>query len=416
MTAQTNTITGKVTNEKGMPLQHAVIECKDQRLRTTTDETGKFVIQLKIPATISVQLLGYLTVEEGIRHTETQPIKIILKSNTFSLPTVDINSKGEPVLIESDLRLKDFEINNNELWYLYAFKKGHRIKVENLKTSATQNYKFRTRSNSINKSAHDFIYLQTDDSIYFVGHDTILLNFYSLSNEKFKSNVETLAAYNRPTYYYKSEGAISQQTLFYSFNSNDSKMNCFYKYINLPHGKRNLEEALNFGIEVKSREDAPKSIDRINPPTQIKQAEDNSAMRRAEANLDFYNNILFTPLICELKIYQDSLFVFNFDNDTISVFDLQCNYSRSLKLDFNKQEVHERKIVVDENKKTIYFSFIDNGILNLNEIDPHTGKTIRTSKISGFAFPKKCRIYNKEAYFIVWDKFEDTGKLFKQKL
>lgn len=406
---QADNITGTIIDDKGMPLQHVIVECKEQHKRTTTDKDGNFALQIEIPATISAQLLGYLPYKHTIK--ETRPLRITLEADVFPLPEINISLNNEPVVLEKNLRLIDFEIKNDEVWTLYAYKKGHRIKVEDLKTSSIHNYRFRKRVDAIEKSAHNILYLHSDDSIYFIDHDTTLVHFYSLSHANYKTNIEPLVGYNYPMYYYKSGNRISQQTFFYAFNRDDGKMNCFFKYMNYSNGKRNIEDAGRVGLTARNLEEETHKDGRAANNVAL-----NSSMRKAQMELDFYDKIIFTPIVCELKIFDDSLFIFNFDNDSISVYDSNRNYCRRLKLGFDKSNVQERQIVMDENKSSIYFTYVNKGILHINEINPHTGKAITSSKINGIAFPKKMRIYNKDAYFIIWDKQEELGKLFKQKL
>jgi hypothetical protein len=92
-------VKGKVTDEKGVPLPFVNIFEENTYNGTTTNEQGKFELNLKIPGnhTIIFQYLGYKTAKQVVTIEKTPvEIEVVLLEENIILKEVVINPKDNP--------------------------------------------------------------------------------------------------------------------------------------------------------------------------------------------------------------------------------------------------------------------------------------------------------------------------------
>ncbi|TKK72074.1 TonB-dependent receptor [Ilyomonas limi] len=76
LSAQEKNITGTVQDEKGQPVSGASVMVKGTSTGTTTDATGKFSIQARDNATLTISYVGYTTLEVDVNGRATVDIKL----------------------------------------------------------------------------------------------------------------------------------------------------------------------------------------------------------------------------------------------------------------------------------------------------------------------------------------------------
>jgi TonB-dependent starch-binding outer membrane protein SusC len=90
--AQTQKVTGKVTDDKGSPVVRATVLIKDTRIGTTTDENGEFILSVPAGAkTLVISSLNFLTREVTISGSS---INLVLTGTAGSLDDVVVIGYG----------------------------------------------------------------------------------------------------------------------------------------------------------------------------------------------------------------------------------------------------------------------------------------------------------------------------------
>ena len=67
--AQTQIISGKVTDDKNQPLANATVKVKNGKAGTFTDQQGKFSLSVSlVPVNLEISFTGYETVEQKVNN------------------------------------------------------------------------------------------------------------------------------------------------------------------------------------------------------------------------------------------------------------------------------------------------------------------------------------------------------------
>ena len=89
--AQTQKISGKVTNTSGIGVSGAIVRVRETNFRTTTDDAGAFTIQSDSKSTLVVSSLGYITVEKKVTGDN---MTIAIADDPASLTEVVVTAYG----------------------------------------------------------------------------------------------------------------------------------------------------------------------------------------------------------------------------------------------------------------------------------------------------------------------------------
>jgi len=90
--AQTRTVTGKVTDERGTPIANATVQVKGGNKGTSTDEQGNFTISVGSKAVLLVSSINFTTQE--IRNLSAVPLVIVLTPGKNELAEVVVVAYG----------------------------------------------------------------------------------------------------------------------------------------------------------------------------------------------------------------------------------------------------------------------------------------------------------------------------------
>ncbi|MVM37771.1 TonB-dependent receptor plug domain-containing protein [Spirosoma sp. HMF3257] len=122
--AQT-TLTGKITNEKGLGIEGSAVRISETRAGGVTDKEGMFKLESVLPGnyTLLISTVGYTSqkVKISVQPGQSTPIEITLKEATNQLDEVVIEERKNSILVE---RLPD--VHN---LYLTAGKKNEVIQM-----------------------------------------------------------------------------------------------------------------------------------------------------------------------------------------------------------------------------------------------------------------------------------------------
>ena len=92
LSAQTGTVTGAITNEKGEAMQGATVTVKGSAVSVVSDQHGKFSIQAPPGATLLISSVGYADMEEKI--DGRQSVNFVLKEKVSDLNEVVVVGYG----------------------------------------------------------------------------------------------------------------------------------------------------------------------------------------------------------------------------------------------------------------------------------------------------------------------------------
>ncbi len=414
--AQTSSVVveGKVQDILLKPVQFVTIQNMATQEGFITDISGHYSFRATLPATLKVSLLGYKIIQKKIEPQlgkDTIKVDFILEIDNTQLTQVEVTATHEPELIKESGTLVDFEINQHKLWLLYDYGKNDHLELYDKELNYLNRLVLNHRSQAIYKTPHNILYLMHKDSIFLQGYEEKEKKFTSSSMpvEKFNSFVNpTLKGYRYPNYYYLNTAPDSGTINFSCFNNLTKESNVFYNYTNPVLSAQNdtifSELGLSHSVLYPSDSDNVTAKQTEIVPSAMSGSADD--VKRANiSRIEILKAKMFLKSIfCEIRIVRDSIYIFNFDNDSVFVYTLKNTPMRKMSLSFDVRglKYKNRDIIINEEGTECYFKFLLNGTAYLQKIDLNTGGKTNTEKL-GFSFPEKIRIWEGYAYYTYSD-------------
>jgi len=411
-------IKGIVKDTNGRAVAFATVQNENNKTGTTTDINGKFIFRTSVPATLSATLIGYKgqrKVISNIDIADTIKLVFILQQEATQLGGVEIKAVHEPELVQEAGNLIDFELKNNQLWALYTVSKHSQIRVYDSTGIVKLNQlNLGFIAEGIAKTPHGYLFTIHQDSSYFYRLTDNKFHSFTMPTEKFLASVKNLVEYRNPYYYHIHKYNYHSAVSYWYHSRSDSASRVFYQYENgkmLADNEQNAEdigeldkrEATQQGMILSSSTVSwgpfinGKETGANDAHVTMNQAGDE---KRAARDESYALPMLMQDVNTVLKVVRDSIYIFNFTNDSIDVYDGGNYYVRRMPLLFDEHDgsYKRRGIVVDEDKQCCYFGLESHGVTYLKKIDLNTGKSTYTQKLK-FPYIEKVRVMNGCAYF-----------------
>ncbi len=378
-------IQGKVTDISNSPVAHAAIQNLITGEGVNSDLSGHYYLRTTLPATLKVSLIGYKTVLKKIafeNKKDTVNVDFSLEIDSTQLEAIDIPATNQPELIKESGDLMDFETQDSKLWLLYFSRKGYYLKVYDSGMHFLSQIGLKHGSSKLSKTPHNIIYIENSYSVRFnFIENNNSISYSSLATDNFNSLEKFLIAFSYPNYYYALISYDMASIDYLNYNSATKIKGLLYSFTDNDIAGAN-DEILE-GIDLL--------------PIRI---------------LDH--------VTCFLKIIRDTVYIFNFDNDSMLVYNPYNEKIRQMSLNFHlkKLKYHYQDILVNDEATECYYKFVLHNEVYLEKIDLNTGSKINTQKLS-YTFPEKIRIMGGYVYYTISDKDPNKSyieQLYRQKL
>jgi hypothetical protein len=419
LSAQTKIIVlkGKITdiNQKGIPF--AGIQNLTFTGGISSDENGNYVFKTKLPATFKISALGFRTQQKSINlpaNSDTIELNFTLLPDAIELQAVNISAIHKPEeIIEAD-NLSDFEFRNNLMWLLYTNKNNAKLKITDTAGTEIAQENLKIKISALHKTENGFIYSFADDSVVICQWDTKTFTTFSVPYTPFFTEYLPISAYNEPFYYYMKEGSSHANIAYWYYEQSTGKKKILYSFVNEDLYNTNQSTA-------QSIEQAKQEMQSMGSANNVSEISSQGYMRSTRPEFRLRNlEMCVGNIYCPMKIIRDSIYIFNFDNDSIYVFDKMNNYSRRMPLTFDLYGIQykNKNMLVDEEKLNCYFEYVINGITHLEKINLDNGERMNSQTLNDFPYLEKIRVYHDYAYFCYYDGFSSVQKrkIYRQRL
>ena len=143
---------------------------------------------------------------------------------------------------------------------------------------------------------------------------------------------------------------------------------------------------------------------------------------------NFYNRIRFKPIYCPAIPIENSIYIFDFQNNNLLKFDFLGHPTSTCGIDFHKtgyfknlamKNPWDEKLIVDAVTGQCFAQFSSDGIVTLKEIDLYDGKVKREIRLTDHSFPQNIQVYNGEVYYLFLNNTQttrDRRSLYKMRL
>ncbi|CAN5210196.1 hypothetical protein BH09BAC5_BH09BAC5_07490 [soil metagenome] len=410
-------IKGKIIDSLQKGIAYAGVQDILSNIGVSADENGNYSLKIGFPAILKISAIGYVTKEQKIDInpvTDTLEINFVLKTSPVKLTSVEISSENSPIEIASAINLSDFELKGNSILLLYNLTRNSgKIEIVDSGMRPVDHFDINYAASDLKKSNHGYVYTISKDSVYFFDNNNGNWMTFGMSLLEFNKQIKTLIGYENGNYYYELKDSAQAKLAFCYYDRNLKSRKIFYTYVNGEKYNANIETKYQIMVLQDQIEIKHNKSELDNKQIDVDPRSDYSKINAL--------NTTIQPVLCLFRIIRDSIYIFNFDDDSISVFDCNHILKRTIPLPFDKfgNRIRKKDIVVDENNQDCYFKYEVNGVLYLNRINLNNGQVISSIHFTDFPFIEKVRISNRICYFCYWMKSESRPgerKIYSYKL
>ena len=424
--SQTILIKGIVKEEQTLkPLSAVNIKLFETSRGTSTDASGHFSIQLeKIPAGLIFSCIGYENTYYKITEISKGPVDFLLKSKSYTLKEVNINSQNYSFLFsDKDYSVFDYEVLNGNLLLLIfrtqlkqsqivvLDRSGDTLAINTLPelppSGLVKDFLLNVHYFSKNGNAFQCFYNENDGGIGFPYKTTV----DSLQN-MFKSLIFKIS----DRIYFQETQAGGFGTAFGFLQKGKGK-----KYIRKYRNEKKLSEyASDQQFYSRWNDFIARQIPAGDEEGQLDAAKFARSPKLGQYMNKFdvraYQFEFYKMIFPVIKINDNLIAFFNFGEDEIEIMNKDGKILKVVPITFHKEKVLKsdtisrirlsdagwrwgNAILADEYNNSIYTTYINGGMVRINRIDLETGKLIAGTVIP-VLFPEKIELYNGEAYFL----------------
>lgn len=406
---------GTVKDINGNLLENVFIKNINTKKIIFSNSKGEFEIQISLSDTVILQYINKENIEYFIVADLNEPLRenFVFYDKNIILNTVEVNSNRIKKIVDNkNENILDFVFLNENILTLSKIKQHYYLNYLNEQEVIAQ-YKIPIRRpKGFYKDCYNNIHILSSDSAYQIFIDSTL---HVIDN----NSISKLNEFLRPIIH-SSEGYIISEV----FQSHKQKYtltlidydNNFDKIIYSSHDEIAEKVALSQYNKIIS------IYNYITNSTEniiLNNFWNGDVMDLAIADtiipeINWYLNIRAKELNVIVEKINDNLFVFDFSNDSILVFESEGNRIHQVKIDrVNKKSYAD--IIIDNLTKDIYITYPYENKFELEIVDLATGNSSSILAFSDLWKYETLKINNGWIYFIKKNE-QGFSKLYKVKI
>lgn len=442
---------GTITDNRNTALQNVNVYDAKNKLGTTSDKNGNYVFTISPqPTTIIFSSIGFKTVElkitqeiidKAVNDTVSNNVKMFPETQT--LQEVEVNAGSRQLAYNHpEIIIKGYEFVDDAILLLTLEKRKNRLRLINNadKTLSELDLTFKFKPDTLYKDCMGNVHLRAGDSMYQINSFYPEITFQQgVVYHLFDSLMMSCVAAVEQNFFFHKYGLHNQSVVYYYINrmtgKNEQLQNIRDKVAEM-YAESHQQEPKRSGVAEsqrlenimdKKRKGRPLTasdilfLEKISLTERSALSTDEYAMKRkfsseAQVNEWYYQLVLSKPLFSPLVKMEDSIYIFNSVIDSVYVYDQNVKLSRTYGI-YLDNDGSKKEMITDEVTGLVYYKYVQNGTVHLEQINLAEGKIKRTYKIQETAFPDGVKIKDGYAYYIF--RKDDTfanWNLFKQKL
>lgn len=350
-------------------------------------------------------------------------IVVTLKAKTIYLPDVEIVVNAPHLAYENKMVwVVDYQVREDGIYMLTC--NGMRSGLLHLDLNQdTISYKsVPVKFQELFQDAFGNIHLLSQDSVYQVycdGNELQLL--YGNSKETFEQKLKPVVAATDSIMVMEARRYYGQEIIFQAVKREGGQ-----KFVLADISGKTLEMAKNWDMDNYR---ASLMYDPNNQQGYNIYRVDASGQTVSKFD-DIQKRLMLQDAYSPLISVGDEIYLFNFLNDVLCVFDQNGQFQCKYDIDFHKQGGGDKKItfgnswdenlIVDPKEKKVYAQYISGGIVTLKEIDLNSGRVKRETRLTDHSFPQNIQVFDGEVYYLYLDERKvvdrDRRSLYKMML
>ncbi len=404
-----------------------------QKLIGITNNFGKTTISAHIGDAIVFSHVSYeqktikISVDNIFDKTENECFMLVdLTPKMNLLPEAEI-VENVPHLAYSNKQVwvSDYKVNNAGMYLILDNNSEHSLIFLSHDQDTLAKVKINKKYDYLYEDAFGNIHLLSNDTAYQTYYDGEKLNMlYPVDIQNFKQKLMPVQVITDSLLVLQRYASMWQEILYISINRNNKEtktlIDCYGP--TKEWGRTYFRDMKKDGVIDAIQKENPMfpdimemlGIEKTNTfgdDTMENTFVDFESSQRARYRLQ--------PIYCPIAFFNDTIYVFNFENDKLYKFSENGTWISSCDLTFHRN-TWDKKLIIDKALGKCYAQFSKDGHVTLKEIDLQTGTIKNTIELTHHVFPENIQIHNGIVYYKFIDVRQTLGRdcrsLYKMQL
>ena len=421
-----------VSDTLGKTLKDVAIYNSQQNLIGITDNFGKTSISARYGDVITFSRVNY---EQKYMTVTDEYMLVFLKAKTNILPEAEI-IENVPHLAYSNKQVwvSDYKVNDAGMYLILDNNSEHSLIFLSHEQDTLAKAKIAKKFDYLYEDAFGNIHLLSNDSAYQTYYDGEKLNMlYPVDIQTFKQKLMPVQVITDSLLILQQYASMWQEIFYVSVNRNTKEtktlIDCYgptrewgrYYYRDMmKDGLIDRMEMENpmfpnimemLGVQSGGASEEPYADNEVDELTRMNKYVDFDNSQRAR--------YVVNPIYCPIAFFNDTIYVFNFENDKLYKFTENGTWVSACDLTFHRN-AWDKKLIIDKALGKCYAQFSKDGHVTLKEIDLQTGTIKNAIELTHHVFPENIQIHKGTVYYKFIDVRQVNGRdcrsLYKMKL
>jgi hypothetical protein len=408
--AQKAIIKGQVFDEDKNRLPGANVIIPDLQIGTTTDDEGRFELQLE-PQSISmtISFIGYnstslrISKQELLKKGEYK-VKVELVPFTQDIGTATVIGEKRTAFIEEAREsVLDFEFLGDDLVVLISDKRGYRIQRYDEEMNRIGSMFLEDKPEGFFKDCFGGVHLRYRyhvDELEVMGKSLGVRISYGV--REFREILSPCIVSTDSDIYFRTTEMSNQRITYFAKNIETKKSRILHV----------VEEVDKLAMIKGTREHIADLRKRLATES-FATPSDRAEIERDIQQYEWFDQVILSKMSYHpLYLYSDTLYVFDHFQNGMFVYDREGNFIRDVAFDYHLNKDWAELVLMDEVNGRFYVDIAGRGISVLHLFDPQSGEYEAKLVIDDHTFPEKMKIRKNRVWYIHQDLNQDAPGLY----
>ena len=422
-----------VSDSTGKVLKDVAIYNSKQNLIGITNNFGTTTITTHLGDAI---VFSHVSYEQKTVKVSDENMLVVLNAKTNILPEAEI-VENAPHLAYSNKQVwvSDYKVNDAGMYLILDSNSEHSLIFLSHEQDTLAKAKINKKFDYLYEDAFGNIHLLSKDTAYQTYYDGEKLNMlYPVDIQTFKQRLMPVQVITDSLLVLQRYASMWQEILYISVNRNNRETRVLADCYGSTRewGRTYYRDMVKDGVIDAIQRENPMFPD-IMEMLGIEKSNTFGDDAIENTFVDFESSqrarYRLQPIYCPIAFFNDTIYVFNFENDKLYKFSENGSWVSACDLTFHRTTYRknsrignnwDRNIIIDKALGTCYAQFSKDGHVTLKEIDLQTGTIKNTIELTHHVFPENIQIYNGTVYYKFIDVRQVNGRdcrsLYKMQL
>jgi|GEM_PF-1596693 len=441
-----------VSDTTGKTLKDVAIYNSKQNLIGITNNFGKTTISAHIGDAIVFSHISYdqktikISVDNIFDKTENECFMLVdLTPKVNLLPEAEI-VENAPHLAYTNKQVwvSDYKVNDAGMYLILDNNSEHSLIFLSHEQDTLARAKISKKYDYLYEDAFGNIHLLSKDTAYQTYYDGEKLNMlYPVDIQTFKQKLMPVQVITDSLLILQQYASMWQEIFYISVNRNNKEtktlIDCYGptrewgRYFYRDMMKDGLIDRMEMenpmfpkvmemlGVQSNSASGEPYADNGVDELTRMNDYVDINNSQRAR--------YVVNPIYCPIAFFNDTIYVFNFENDRLYKFTENGTWVSVCDLTFHRTTYRknsrigntwDKKLIIDKALGKCYAQFTKDGLVTLKEVDLQTGTIKKEIKLTHHYYPENIQVHDGTVYYKFIDVRQVNGRdcrsLYKMKL